>query len=193
MKKLGITPKLTLIFILFAGAVLVGLGIPAYSNGRTALETATVSELLSTALEKQAALDNWVAERQLSIGDIANQAQLREIVTALIASAPASSDGRSAYADLVANLGNWSGVGHRFLSMEVIDAATGRVIAATDAIEEGKFREEQVYFINGLQAAYVQNPYYDLTLQRPSMTAAAPVLSPEGRVIAVLAGPLNMD
>ena len=193
MKKLGITPKLTLIFILFAGAVLIGLGIPAYNNGRAALEAATVSELLSTALEKQAALDNWVADRQQSIGDIANQANLRESVTALMAAAPGSSDGGSAHADLVADLGNWAGGGHSFLSMEVIDAATGRVIAATDAIEEGKFREEQAYFINGLQAAYVQNPYYDLAQQRPSMTAAAPVLSPAGRVIAVLAGPLDMD
>ncbi len=193
MNKLGITPKLTLIFILFAGAVLVGLGVPAYSNGRTALETATVSELLSTALEKQAALDTWVANRQQSIGDIANQAQLRESVTALMAAAPGSSGSGSAHTDLVADLGNWAGEGHRFLSMEVIDAATGRVIAATDDIEEGKFREEQAYFINGLKAAYVQNPYYDLSQQRPSMTAAAPVLSPDGRVIAVLAGPLNMD
>jgi hypothetical protein len=153
MKKLGITPKLTLIFILFAGAVLVGLGIPAYTNGRSELEAATVSELLSTTLEKQAALDNWVADRQHSIGDIANQANLRGTVLAIISAAPASSDGGSAHADLVADMGNWSGVGHRFLSMEVIDAATGRVIAATDAIEEGKFREEQPYFINGLQAA----------------------------------------
>src|SRR5450759_1326807 len=157
MKKLGITLKLTLIFILFAGAVLVGLGIPAYNNGRAALEAATVSELLTTAIEKQAALNNWVADRQNSIGDIANQAHLREAVKVLIAAAPGSSDAGRAHADLVADLKNWVGEGHRFLAMEVIDAATGRVIAATDAIEEGKFREEQPYFINGLQAAYVQN------------------------------------
>jgi PAS domain S-box-containing protein len=193
MKKLGITPKLTLIFVLFAGAVLVGLGIPAYNNGRTALEAATVSELLSTAMEKQAALDSWVADRQHSIGDIANQGQLQETVTALIAAAPGSADARRLHADLVRQLGNWAGGVHRFLSLEVIDAATGRVLAATEAIEEGKFREEQPYFINGLQAGYVQNPYYDLARQRPSMTAAAPILSSDGQVIAVLAGPLNLD
>jgi PAS domain S-box-containing protein len=191
--KLGITPKLTLIFILFAGAVLVGLGLPAYNSGRTSLEAATYSELLTTTIEKQAALASWVADRQDSIGDIANQAQLRETVTALIAAEPGSSDAGRVHGDLLTDLENWVGEGHGFLSMEVIDAATGGVIAATDAIEEGKFREEQLYFINGLQAAYVQNPYYDLALQRPSMTAAAPVLSPDGRVAAVLAGTLNMD
>jgi PAS domain S-box-containing protein len=193
MKRLSITPKLTLVFVLFAGAVLVGLGIPAYNNGRAALETATISELLTTALEKQAALNAWVADRQHSIGDIANQAHLRETVTVLMAAAPGSPAADLTHADLVKDLGNWSGEGHRFLSMEVIDAVTGRVLAATDAREEGKFREEQSYFINGLQDAYVQNPYYDLTRQRPSMTAAAPILSPQGKVIAVLAGPLNME
>jgi signal transduction histidine kinase len=169
------------------------LGIPAYNNGCAALEAATVSELLTTALEKQAALNAWVSERQHSIGDIANQVYLRETVMALISATSGSSDAEDAYAGLVTNLGNWAGEGHRFLSLEVIDAVTGSVIAATDASDEGKFREEQPYFINGLQAAYVQNPYYDLARQLPGMTAAAPVLSADGRVIAVLAGPLNMD
>jgi PAS domain S-box-containing protein len=193
MNKLGITPKLTLIFVLFTGAVLTGLSIPAYNNGRTALEVATISELLSTAIEKQAALDTWVVDRQHSIEDIASQNYLQENLAALILAAPGSLDAEGAYANLVTNLGNWAGEGHRFLSMEMIDATNGRVIAATDASEEGKFREYQLYFINGLQAAYVQNPYYDLARQSPSMTAAAPVLSPDGRVIAVLAGLLNLD
>ena len=193
MKKLGITPKLTLVFVLFAGAVLVGLSIPAYNNGRAALLAATVSELLTNSLEKQAALNAWVADRQHSIGDIANQVHLRENVKALIAAAPGSPDAERAHADLVPELGNWAGEGHRFLSLEVIDAATGRVIVATEASDEGKFREAQPYFINGLQSAYVQNPYYDLSRGRPSMTAAAPILSADGRLLAVLAGPLNLD
>jgi PAS domain S-box-containing protein len=193
MKKLGITSKLTLIFILFAGAVLAGLGIPAYNNGRTALKIATFSEIQTTTLEKQAALASWVTDRQHSIGDIASQTNLWETVTAFIAATPDSSDAVNLHTDLVANLQNWAGDEHRYHSLEVIDAATGRVIASTDAADEGKFREEQPYFINGLHTAFVQNPYYDLAEQRPGMTAAAPIVSPEGRVVAVLAGPLNMD
>jgi PAS domain S-box-containing protein len=193
MTKLGITSKLTLVFILFAGAVLVGLGIPAYINGRATLESATISELLTTAIEKKAALATWVADRQQNIGDIADQAHLRETISALITAEPGSSEAGRAHADLVNELETWAGEGRGFLSIEVIDASTGGVIAAADVNEEGKFREEQPYFINGLRAAYVQNPYYDISWQRPGMTAAAPVLSPDGEVIAVLAGTLNMD
>ncbi len=193
MHRLGITPKLTLVFVLFAGAVLSGLNIPAYYSGRAALEAATLSELLTTAIEKQAALDAWIADRQHSIGDISSQVHLRETVTALIVAPSGSIDAERAHADLVIDLGNWAGEGHWYMVMEVIDAATGRVIAATDASEEGEFRDEQPYFINGKRSAYVQNPYYDLSSHLLSITAAAPVLSANGRVVAVLAGSLNMS
>ena len=193
MNRVGITPKLTLVFVLFAGAVLVGLSIPAYNNGRAALEAATVSELLTTAIEKQAALGAWIADRLHNMGDIASQPHLRETITALSVAPSGSSDAERAHADLMLDLGNWAGEGHQFLALEVMDATTGRVIAATDAREEGKFRDEQPYFINGKQSAYVQNPYYDLSSHRLSITAAAPVLSADGRVVAVLAGNLNMS
>jgi PAS domain S-box-containing protein len=193
MKRLRIATKLTMIFVLFAGAVLVGLGIPAYRNGHNALKAATYSELLTTALEKQAALNSWVNDRQHGISDIANLSHLQENVSVLFAAAPGSLEAGLAHDEIVTNLENWAGAGHRFLSLEVIDAASGRVLVSTDALEEGKYREEQPYFINGLQAAYVQNPYYDLARQRPGMTAAAPIHSLDERVIAVLAGPLNMD
>lgn len=193
MMKLGIAPKLTLIFILFAGAVLIGLGIPAYNNGQEALKAAALSELLTTALEKEAALESWVTERQHGIGDIADQAHLQETISALLTAVPASVEAQIAKDDLVKDLDNWAGDGHRFHYLEVIDATSGRVFAATDAGQVGKFRENQPYFINGLKAAYVQNPYFDLVSQRPGMTAAAPIRSPDGQMIAVLAGPLNMD
>lgn len=193
MKHLGIALKLSLIFILFAGAVLLGMGIPAYEKARSALQAATYSELLSTALEKQSALNSWVADREHSIGDIANQPDLQKTAGLLLSAAPGSADADRAHADLVKNLENWSGQGHRYISMELIDAHSGLVLAATNAVDEGKIRDDQQYFINGLKAAFVQNPFYDLTMQRPNMVAAAPVLAPNGKVMAVLAGPLNMD
>jgi HAMP domain-containing protein len=193
MKRMGIATKLTLIFVLVILAVLAGLGIPAYTNARAALTTATYSELLTTALEKQAGLNSWVAERQQDITDIANQASLLKSVTAILRVVPGSSEAASAHADLVSNLENWVGTGHSILSMEVIDASSGRVIASTIADDEGKFRDGRPFFTNGLKATFVQNPFYDLSLQKTSMVGAAPILSADGRVVAVLAGRLNMD
>ncbi|MHC1740610.1 MAG: ATP-binding protein [Anaerolineaceae bacterium] len=193
VSRLGITAKLTLIFVLFAVAVLAALAIPVYIIAQNALKASTYSELLSTALEKQTALDSWVADRQHSIGDIANQPSLQASMIAFMAAAPGSIDADLNHAEIVAGLSNWAGESHRFLSMEVIDAATGRVLASTNPIDEGKFRDDQLFFINGLKAAYVQNPAYDLARQSPVMTGAAPIFSPDGKVIAVLAAPLNME
>jgi len=193
MKQLGIAPKLTLIFMLFGGAVLLGMGIPAYLKARSALQAATYSELLSTASEKQSALNSWVAEREHSIGDIAHQPNLQKTISLLLADVPGSADANQAHTDLLNNLKNWAGAGHRFVSLELIDAASGRVLVATQAVDEGKIRDDQQYFINGLKAAYVENPFYDLTQQGPVMVAAAPVLATNGKVVAVLAGLLNMD
>ena len=193
MRYIGITPKLTLIFILFTGAVLAGFGIPAYYSGRSALEAAVVSELLTSALEKQAALDSWVEFRQQGIGEVANLPDLSRTATAFLAASAYSPEAANAHAGMLADLENWAGAGHRFLSLEVIEAASGRVIAATDPLEEGKIRADQAYFLNGLKAAIVQNPNYDPAQQRPIMMAAAPILSLDGPVLAVLAGQLNIE
>lgn len=60
----GITQKLTLVFVLFAAGVLYIVSILVYSSGRKALQNATVSRLLSEAIEKQAALETWVEEKK---------------------------------------------------------------------------------------------------------------------------------
>jgi PAS domain S-box-containing protein len=90
-------------------------------------------------------------------------------------------------------LKDWSGQSHNFLNLQVIDAENGQIIISTEPNDIGKFREDQPFFIEGRKSQYTQNPYYDLTLQRPIMTASAPILTTEGKPIAVLAGQLDLD
>ncbi len=63
--RLNITPKLTLIFVLFATVLLAVVSLVTYTSGSASLHSAAVSELLSTAIEKQAALEDWVGEAQI--------------------------------------------------------------------------------------------------------------------------------
>jgi PAS domain S-box-containing protein len=193
MKKFSITTKLTLFFILFTAIVLAAFSIPAYLSSRASLRDATTSELLSTALEKQAALNAWNADREHSIEDIARQADLRELVATLKSATDESIDTNLAYSDLKEELENWAGEGHRFLHLSVIDDQTGRIVASTDTDEEGQNVNNESYFTSGKQAPYIENPYYDQFLQQVSMTAAAPLYSSDGRLIAVLAGPTNLN
>jgi len=185
--RLSITVKLTLVFVMFAALLLVGVGSLAYNSGRAALEAATISDLLSVAIEKEAALNVWVENRQSDIIRLTHLPDLLEDVVAFVARPDQITHDR-----LVRTLQTWTGSRQQYLALLVIDAETGRVIAATDPDEEGKFKENRPYFIHGKNGPYVQNVYYSLVLQGPAMTAAAPLYSAEGRLVGVLAGRLNL-
>ncbi|HEX9922509.1 MAG TPA: PAS domain S-box protein, partial [Anaerolineae bacterium] len=189
---LSITAKLTSLFVLFAALLLAGVGFLAYNSGRAALEAATISDLLSAAIEKEAALNAWVQDRELDIAALTRSPDLLEDVTTL-AAAPGSAEAQAARDRLVAELQTWTGPGQQYRTLLVIEAETGQVVAATNPVEEGKFKENRPYFINGKNAPSVQDIYYSLVLQAPAMTAAAPLRTREGRLLGVLAGRLNLE
>jgi PAS domain S-box-containing protein len=186
--QLGVTPKLTLVFVLFAAALLAGVGLLSYQNGRAALEAAAVSELLATALEKEAALNAWVEDRRADVASFAASPNLLENVAALH-----GPDRAAAHERLVAEFRPRIAPDGAYLEFAVLAPETGEVIVSTDPAEEGKFKEDRPYFLNGRRGPYVQNVYYSTATQGPAMTAAAPLRSAGGRLLGVLAAQLNLD
>ncbi len=153
---LGITPKLTLVFVLFAAVLLAAVGLLAYRSGRAALEAATISELLATTSEKQAALESWVEERQAAIATVASVPGIANSVTAYIAASAAvqpnaapSAALQAAHDQLLHELQARVGAGRRYLALLVLEPTTGAVIAATDPREEGSIQADQPFFLNG--------------------------------------------
>jgi PAS domain S-box-containing protein len=136
-------------------------------------------------------LNAWAQDRQLDITALTHSPDLREGVTALVA-APGSTEAQVARDRLARELQTWARPGQQYLTLLVIEAETGRVIAATDPSEEGKFKEDRPYFINDKNNPYVQNVYYPPASQEATMTAAAPFRSTGGQLLAVLAGHLNL-
>lgn len=191
--RLSIKLKVTLVFVLFAAALLTGAGIFAYNSGRNALQAATTADLLSTANEKQAALNDWIEERLLDVAVPAGLPHLLDDIADLTAAAPNSSAERAAHDHLVRDLKPRTGPGEEFLMLFVMDPDTGKVLAATDPREEGTFKESRAYFVNGKNAPFVENPYNSLELRRPAMTVSAPLRSADGRLLGVLAGHVNLD
>jgi signal transduction histidine kinase len=197
--RLSITPKLTAIFVLFAAGLLSIVGAFSYNSGRHALAAATVAELLATTNEKQAALDTWVEGWRSDIAALARSPGLLDDLSALVA---ASSHGRPgsaptpaaqvAHNRLVQELQVRTGAAQNYLGLLVIEPVAGQVIAATDTREEGTFKEDRPFFINGKNGPYVQNPYYSVTLQNLAMTVSAPLKSADGRLLGVLAGQLDL-
>ncbi|MCJ7432458.1 MAG: HAMP domain-containing protein, partial [Anaerolineales bacterium] len=190
---LSITTRLALIFVLFAAVLLGGLGALAYTSGRAGLQEAATSELLTRAIEKQAALENWISVARNNIAIQAESPVIVEQAAILLSAAPGSPQAQAEHDRLVREFQPHTGSETRFTELFFIEAESGQALAATDPDEEGKFKENMPFFIQGKSKPYVSEMYYSVTLGRPAMTAAAPVISDDGRLLGVLAGRLNLD
>ncbi len=192
-----IAHRLTLLLVLLAIVLPAAVGAFFAHNSYLTLRAAVVSELLATAIEKQAALDIWINERQADLAALAAAPHVRDDLASRSA-APASPDGAAASAGLgqavhdhlIADLQGWTGPNRAFLALAVIEPEHGQVIASTDPGEEGKYREDRAYFISGKAGPTVQNPQY--TAQGWAMFVAAPLRSADGRLLGVLAGRVNL-
>jgi len=185
--------KLTLLFLGFAALVLAGLSSFAYYSGRSALLDATKTAMLSSAIEKEAALDFWARQRRDEITVLAASAHLADGLGG-IASLPADSPGAQEFSrDLLRHLTPWVGAKGDFHSLMIIEPVHGKVVVASRQAELGAFKENRPYFINGLKAPYLQNPYFSTSLQAPATVVSAPIASPDGKVLGVLAGRLRME
>jgi len=186
-----LTPRLTLTFVLYGAVLSAVVAVLAYNSGRTSLRSATVSDLLSTAIEKQGALNAWVEEKQQDIAHLAADPAIVSYAAILVTAPSGSPEAQAAYDQWLTHV-QPPVEGSEFTDLMFIEPQTGQVLAATDPAEEGKFKEDRPFFVNGTVGPYVQNLYYSVTLQGPAMTAAAPLLAPDGILIGVLAGRLDL-
>src|SRR5689334_4652811 len=154
-RSLRLTPKLTLTLVVFAFVLLTIVGTLAYRSGRDSLEEATFSGLVSTAIEKEAGLETWIAEAQNQIANIAESPFIRERLVTLESETTATA--QSAHGDIVGELKPLVGEDDIFDRLMILEPATGKIIASTNSDEEGTFKEDRPYFIEGQKAPYVQN------------------------------------
>ncbi len=187
-----LTPRLTLVFILYATALLLGVGFLAYDTGRNFLRSATILELQAAALEKEAALNRWVTERQTDMTTLAADPATIEEASVLLTAPQGSPEAQAAHRDFLASMQPHIENGE-FLEVSLIHPQTGQVIASTDPGEEGKFKENRPYFLSARTGPYVQNPYYSFAIQAITMTASSPLRTPEGRLLGVLAARLDLE
>ena len=169
-----LTPRLAIYFVLYAATLLVAVSSLAYTSGLASLQAATISELSSSAIEKQSALNQWIREKQSRIALLAVDPATTASVSALVSTPADSPEARTAHDQFVREVQPRVD-GGEFLTVMLIHPQTGEVIAATDPKEEGKFKEDRLYFLHGKTGPYVQNVYYALAVQGPARTAATPV------------------
>lgn len=187
-----LTPRFTLAFILYATALLVGVGLLAYNSGRASLRSATISELEATALRKESNLSRWIESKQSQLQALTTDPILLAEAETLTTSAPGSAEFEAARNMFAASVQPRL-VADEFLEVSLIDPQTGQVLASTSRGQEGKLQVDQLYFINGKTGPFVENPAYSDQQQAMTMTASSPIFDEDGQLLAVLAARLDLE
>ena len=192
-RQLSITSKLTLLFVLFAALILAGVGALAYLSGRAAVEQAVISDLQSTANEKQAAFDRWLDDRLRLVVSITEFPAYCARVNSLIHDNLDDAARKTLQDQTAQALAGFTGPNSNYTEMMIVEARQGQVIVSTQPENQGKFNEDRLYFIEGQKGPFVQNVIYSLDERAPMLIVSAPMKAGDGSVVAVLAARLKLD
>ena len=160
---------------------------------RQTLQESVFARLEVAATLKQAELTRWVEDNKADVSFLAWSPEFKANVQVLLSSPADSPEFITAYEALSTYLSTF------LLSKPSIDeililSEEGKVLLATVPAHEGSYRSTDTYFIQGLFNTYVQNIYTSLLTGKPTMTIAAPLLTPVGgQTIGVLAVHLDIE
>ena len=185
-------PRLTALFLVLALAPMAVVGYLAYETSRQAIEQEIINHLVSTNLLKTSELNRWIADNKLSIEDLAQRPLVRQYA-AILATHDTGPEYKRDHDLLVTEHLRPRLRYGRFIELFVICPVHGLVLASDNEKHEGMYREHEPYYIQGKTGTYLQGVYYSRSLEQPAMTISTPIRDVQGRLIAVLAGRLDLS
>ena len=190
---MSLVAKLIVIFLLLSIVPLTLVGYLAFVDGRQAIEQDTTDRLLTTTLLKEAEFTSWLDDDMGDMELLAQRPLIRQFTAVLVSQDPASPEYRAAYDRIRQDhFLPYLEAQTNFLDFSIIRASDGLILVSTREELEGKYREDEAFFIEGQQATYIGNVNYEVTLSEQVMHISTPVKDEGGAVIAVLVGHLNL-
>ncbi|BBO86104.1 hypothetical protein DSCO28_66700 [Desulfosarcina ovata subsp. sediminis] len=185
--------KLSMLFFLLTVIPVCVVGYLSFQNGRMTIRENVVDHLQSINLHKKAEFERWVRDNARVLELLAGMPFFRQKFPHLLAARSESGPDRvAAHATILDHL-KPTVDGGLFWELFIIRADDGRVMLSTDENQEGKFLDDQPYFIEGRHGTFIQNVYYAMSIQKPAMTISTPLVNAENETIAVLAGRLDLS
>ena len=150
------------------------------------------NQLTSVATLKEAEVKSWFNSLSPDLELVVADPRVRSDITELIARQRAEIAPTAQRGVLLDTLAVALTAGKNFDEMFLMDAA-GTVVLSTNRIREGQTFDTQPFFQQGLNARYVQTPFYSLLYDKMVVFAAAPVRDEKGVTQGVLAGVASLD
>lgn len=186
--------KLTGAFVVLSLLIVSAVGLLAFETSRRALDVNIRNYIASISLLKEGQFNNWVDANRQALGRIAKRPLLYELAFVLATGTNNTEDYKTAYDDIYnehLRLLVQDSLG--FTELFILHPDTGQILVSSDETQVGKYREDQLFFEEGQNGTYVQNPYYSLTRQEQIITIATPLIGNNSTIAGVLAGHLDLD
>ena len=179
--------RISLAFAGFACLLLGGVGVLSYSSGRSVLESAAISELLFAAIGKEAHINEWRRNLISDIETLAASPTVKNTTAEYVATAIDPQAKQHAHDRLLGEMLPRTQIKYgRNLILAIADINTGRLIAATDPLIEGKSVDKDPYYKAGAIKSFVQTPFISDYLNRPAIAIGTPIFDSSGTVQGVL-------
>ncbi|MCF8108046.1 MAG: HAMP domain-containing protein [Desulfohalobiaceae bacterium] len=188
-----IRTKLTLLLILLAIVPLIVVAFLGFLKGRQVLEQETLNHLKATNILKKSELNRWVDNSRLSVEELAQRPLVRRYAALLSNHRMESAEYTATKTRLIEDH-LLPGLKYgRFTELSLLCPKHGIILASTNKLQEGKYRDDQPYFLQGRVRTYVQNVYYSAVAEQPIMVAGSPILDKQGKLLGVLAGHFDFE
>ena len=184
-----LSTRLILFFLLLSMVPMAAIGYIGFHNGLQTIEQDTINHLVSLNRSKEAEFNRWIKGSQSQIKALAQRPLVRELAAQL------NSDviSEKVYQKLRENIIDdhfaasiKAGIG--FIDLSMLNKTDGCVMVSTDPRLEGKFRENESFFIEGRKRTFVDEVTYALTTEEMVMHISTPIVDGRGKLIAVLSG-----
>lgn len=185
--------RLALLFVVISIVPMLIVGYLAYENGRSTVEKQTVNHLVSTNLLKSNELYRWVLANRHSIEELAQRPLIKRYAAILTTHENPVKDYDEAHERIVReHFLPMLQINRGFIDYILLCPVHGVVLAASIESEEGKYRDHEPYYIRGREGTFLQGVHYSVSLQQPAMTVSTPIRDEQGKLLAVLAGRLDL-
>jgi len=185
--------KLVLIVIGLGLFMIALAGLTYYMLGKQVMEDRISDQLHSVAILKANSLDRLVNDASTELELMPDETFLEHKHENEIKEHPKDDiEGLEAHDALREQLQKTVELSENYDSFMLMDTE-GKVHLSTDPLQEGKFKSDELYFINGKEKTFVQTFYYDISLQRPAIAVSTPVINDKGVFLGILVGLVNLD
>jgi PAS domain S-box-containing protein len=189
----GLSARIALVFVAFAFVLQIIMGSLSYRSGRDALEAAAISELLSSALEKEFQIDRLVTRQKGQVEIIGASPALLGML-AERRGAPASAAAAAAELRIKAELMPYIvQEPSEFMTLAIADPDSGALLASSAADLTGTSVAKEEFFKQAKNGFHLEPPHLSPRVKAAVTVMSTPLRDPAGKLLGVLIAWIDLD